>query len=152
MRKIIIGVIAIAMSMTLFAGCGDDKTAGTVAPAEGRGDVITEEPAEETLYSLDFTLYNFTRADLTEIRISESTETDFGDNLLPDGYVLLDNGGVEITFPTGAPAGTTFDLYTNDTDGDSYEYYGIPLTELTELYLEVEFYADGSYNNLFSWN
>ncbi len=147
MRKLLLVLMVLVMSVMLFAACGEEERTA-VAPTP----TTAEEPvAEEELYSLDFRLYNYSNAALTDIRISESSEDTFGDNILPDGYVLPDDGSVEITFDTLAPAGTLYDMYTNDEDGDEYHYYDIPLTAVTELSLYVEWYNDGTYNNLYEY-
>ncbi len=140
MRKILLLTLVLVMSLALLTACGDDSEKTAVAPSV----------AEET-FLLDFTLYNHSNAALTDIRISESTDESYGNNLLPEGYVLPDGHSVEVPFDYQAPAGTLFDMYTNDEDGDSYHYQDIPLTAITELHLYVEWYADGSYNNTYEY-
>ncbi len=141
MRKFLAVIIVLMMSLAMFTACGGEES----SPAAIAPDV------EEELYSIDFTLYNYTNADLTDIRVSMSTDTSHGENILEPGYVIPNNYSTVVSFSTGAPAGTLFDMYTNDDDGDSYEYFDIPLTEITELHLFVEWYADGSYNNTYIW-
>ncbi|MDL2252993.1 hypothetical protein LJC49_02840 [Ruminococcaceae bacterium OttesenSCG-928-I18] len=121
------------------------------APASQAPAAQDAAAAPEETYSLDFTLYNFSNADLVDIRLSSSEETTFGENLLQPGYVLGNESYVDIVFDSTAPAGTTFDMYTLDSDGDEYEYYEIPLTQITDLYLYVEFYDDGTYNNYYEY-
>lgn len=147
-------MVALMVGLAL-AGCGGSSAPASSAPASvapaQQNDAPPQIAQEEELYSLNFNLTNYTNAALTEIRVSISTDTHFGENLLPAGYVLPDGNNVDITFDSMAPAGTTFDMYTMDSDGDSYEYTGIPLTKITELVLYVEFYQDGSYNNFFEY-
>ncbi len=174
MKKLLVLVLALTMMLT-FAACGSEEPAASEAPAETATseapaeetpaeeapaeeatteeevaeEVVEEEVVEEEMYALDFTLGNYSNADLVDIRISASTDEDWGDNLLEEGYVLPNGNSVEIVFDSMAPAGTLYDMYTEDSDGDAYEYYEISLTELTTLDLYVEVAGDGSYTNYY---
>ncbi len=141
MRKILLVLLVLVMSLATLTACGGEETERTA---------IAPSVAEET-YLLDFTLYNHSNAAITDIRISESTDESYGENLLEEGFVLPDGYYCEVPFNYTAPAGTLFDMYTNDEDGDSYHYMDIPLTEITELHLYVEWYADGTYNNTYEY-
>ncbi len=102
---------------------------------------------EVELFSIDFELVNMSGADLVDIRVSPSTETDWGDNLLSGDEVLPDETSVPVSSEVMAVAGTTYDMKTIDSDGDEYEFYDIPLTEITELTMYVEIDEDGNYSN-----
>ncbi len=103
------------------------------------------------MYSIDFMLHNYSNADLVELYVSPTTDDYWGDDIMR-GAVLLNGSSMELVFDTGAPAGTTFDIRTLDDDGDQYDFFEIPLTELTDLSLYVEIYSDGSFNNYFEWS
>ncbi len=119
-----------------LGGYGYDSTGGTDSGAE-------------ELYSLDFTLINHSGANLTEIRLSEVSDPNFGENLLEPGETLPDGYSVEITFDSYAAAGTMYDMYTLDDDGDEYEYHDLELTVISTVTLHWERQADGSYTNYY---
>lgn len=163
MKSTICTLLAALLCFTVFTACGKSDDAqpssssqSSIVSVSEKAGALEQQTApaaqEAETYSLDFTLYNYSNAALTDIRISITADDSFGENLLPSGYVLRDGGNSDIVFNTTAPAGTTFDMYTMDSDGDSYEYYDIPLTKITTLALYVEVYTDGSYNNFYEYD
>ena len=138
-----------ASSSSAVSSSSKPASSSSVAPQSTPAEAASIEQIQE--YSLDFNLINHSNAALVDIRLSSSDEATFGENLLPEGYVLPNGSNVDILFDTTAPAGTTYDMYTEDEDGDQYEYYDIPLTQITELALYVEFFDDGTYNNYYEY-
>ncbi len=157
-KKGILLISIFAMAVTMVACGGDEPAEPTIPPvqeapadtAETPTAPVEEAPAEEEIYSIDFTLVNNSGADLVDIRVSASTESDFGTNILPGGAIVPDGNSIELTFDTGAPAGTTFDMFTADDDGDEYEYYGLELTKISMVTLYWEKEADGSFTNVYT--
>ena len=163
MKKILAIVAALAMCTVVLSACGGDTASSAPAssaapsskavsstPAPASTSTVAADATEgEEFYSLDFELINNSNADLVDIRISPTGVDDFGDNMLEEGYVLPNGNSVVIAFDVEATAGTTFDMYTLDSDGDEYEYYEIPLTEISQLDLQVLVDEDGNYTNMY---
>ncbi len=149
MRRILPLMLAMLLMLALSVGCSS-KQPLTELPI---GDGATADTAEggDQLYQLSFSLTNNTTVALTDIRIKASSGDDWGENILPEGYIVPDGTTVDITSEYTGAAGETFDLYTNDEVDDSYEYINLNMTEISAITLFVEYDADGKVVNNISF-
>ncbi len=152
MTKKLVFSLLLILSIVLFVGCGDDsapESTGKIIPAAVESVPVEVVEEEVEMYSLDFTLVNHSGANLTEIRLSPVSDTSFGDNLLAKNQILEDGGSVDISFPLLAEAGTLYDMFTADDDGDTYQYSDLSLTEISVITLYWEKTADGDFTNYY---
>ncbi len=165
MRKFTAILLASALSVALLSACGSEEATTSAPPAvpsseamasseaapseapAASEEVMSEAAEEVELFSIDFELENLSGADLVDIRVSPSEEVEWGDNLLASDEVLPDGSSVPVSSEVMAVAGSTYDMKTVDSDGDEYEFYDIPLTEISIVTIHVEMAEDGTYSN-----
>ncbi len=83
---------------------------------------------------LDFALHNKTGFAITNIYIGPSTQAEWGDDVLGDVEVLGNGEDADITFHPKADE-DLWDVQVVDKDGNSYEWIGLDLSEITDISL-----------------
>ncbi len=84
----------------------------------------------------DFTLHNDTGVEIHEVYVSPSKVGDWEEDILGDD-TLDDGESVEISF-NDRPNVAKWDLMIKDGDGNSIEWGGLDLTEISEVTLHYK--------------
>lgn len=87
----------------------------------------------------DFTIYNRTGVDISELYVAPSGSSDWGDDIL-EGAVIKNGGDMEITFDPSDKA-ANWDIFIRDSQGNELYWEKINLLEVSEVILEKDGYA-----------
>ncbi|MDR0890286.1 MAG: hypothetical protein LBM28_06560 [Oscillospiraceae bacterium] len=107
-KNLFLLILVTAMILSIFSGCGESK-------------------------KLTVMLENNLGYDIEELYINVSNAKDWGE-LRNSGKILRDGSKISLTLSDSSAAGE-YDLYAVDTDGDSYTFFDLPLTDGAKIAL-----------------
>ena len=139
-------VIAAVMSVFFLAGCAEDPAKKvTGGGGGGGGDDNGNDGGTTTTTVRSITIRNNTGFTISDIRIKQSTATDWGNNLW--GYSSLSDGGSRtLTFSQALSANSGYDvrLTASSGGGHTFKKYRVTLSNNMTLSFTANDLNDGS--------
>lgn len=123
MKKILILTFAFVLCFALVS-CGGNKASNsdTTAPSGTSGSAGSE---------VTVSLFNATEYDFTSVAISKADKKQWGENLLSGTLKSYTETTIKLKVPTGSDD-QTYDVLAKGTNGTSYEFHYLDLSDLTE--------------------
>lgn len=135
--KILSVLLAVGLSLFLFAGCGGSSDDTASSSGSSSSSSSTEEA---TVYTQDFTLNNATGIEIYAVYVSPTGEESWGDDIL-DAETLPDGSYTEISFDSDVEE-QYWDIMVADSAGTTVAWSNIDLFSVSEVTLELD--ADGN--------
>lgn len=119
---VVAAALALAVGMTACGGSASSTTASSVASSVASSAVASSEAAssEAEVESAEYTVYNTTGENVTDLYLYVAGSEDKGENLAADG--LADGDSVVLTLPEDADKSAEYVLEFTTEGGDTQSF------------------------------